>query len=72
MLVPHFGLAMSVPEFHALAECVRDAGIKFIIDPHIRFVGQPWEQVRIQSFIVRLTSVDLFLSNNNLPLEIIF
>ena len=69
MPVPHFGLAMSVPEFHALAERVRAAGIKFIIEPHIRFLGQPGEQVRIQSFIVRLTSADLFLSNNNLPLK---
>lgn len=42
--IPHFGLAMSVPEFHALAERVRAAGVKFIIEPHIRFVGQPGEQ----------------------------
>lgn len=47
MPVPHFGLAMSVPEFHALAERVKAAGVKFIIEPHIRFVGQPGEQVRI-------------------------
>lgn len=42
--VPHFGLAMSVTEFHALAERVKAAGVKFIIEPHIRFVGQPGEQ----------------------------
>ncbi|XP_024396722.1 uncharacterized protein [Physcomitrium patens] len=42
--VPHFGLAMSVPEFHAMAERVRAAGVRFIIEPHIRFVGQPGEQ----------------------------
>ena len=45
--VPHFGLAMSVPDFHALAERVKAAGIKFVIEPHIRFVGQPGEQVNI-------------------------
>jgi len=45
--VPHFGLALTVPEFHALAERVRAAGVKFIIEPHIRFVGQPGEQVCI-------------------------
>jgi hypothetical protein len=54
--IPHFGLAMSVPEFHALAERVRAAGVKFIIEPHIRFVGQPGEQVRIQFFSVRWSS----------------
>lgn len=43
--VPHFGLAMSVPDFHALADRVRAAGIQFIIEPHIRFSGQPGEQV---------------------------
>ena len=45
--VPHFGLAMSVSDFHALAERVKAAGIKFVIEPHIRFVGQPGEQVNI-------------------------
>jgi extradiol dioxygenase family protein len=45
--VPHFGLAMSVSDFHALAERVKAAGIKFLIEPHIRFVGQPGEQVNI-------------------------
>ena len=43
--VPHFGLAMSVPDFLDLAEQVKTRGIKFIIEPHIRFTGQPGEQV---------------------------
>lgn len=42
--VPHFGLAMSVDDFGALAERVQAAGVKFIIEPHIRFKGQPGEQ----------------------------
>lgn len=42
--VPHFGLALSVPQFHELAERVANAGIKFVIEPHLRFEGQPGEQ----------------------------
>ena len=42
--VPHFGLAVTVEEFHELAERVRRAGIKFIISPHLRFQGSPGEQ----------------------------
>ena len=42
--VPHFGLALTVEQFHALAERVRKAGIKFIIQPHLRFKGAPGEQ----------------------------
>lgn len=76
MPIPHFGLAMSVPEFHALAERVRAAGVKFIIEPHIRFVGQPGEQVRMQFFSVRWSSSterpsssDLFVSTNRVVSE---
>lgn len=42
--VPHFGLAMTEEEFHALAERLKNAGIKFIVEPHLRFKGQPGEQ----------------------------
>lgn len=42
--VPHFGLALKEDEFHALAERLRKAGIQFIIEPHLRFKGQPGEQ----------------------------
>ena len=42
--VPHTGLALTVDEFHALAERVRQAGITFIIEPHLRFLGMPGEQ----------------------------
>jgi extradiol dioxygenase family protein len=44
--VPHYGLALTVEQFHALAERVRNAGIEFIIEPHLRFKGMPGEQVR--------------------------
>ena len=42
--VPHAGLAVTVEQFHELAERVRKAGIKFIIEPHLRFQGAPGEQ----------------------------
>lgn len=42
--VPHAGLALTVEQFHALAERLRLAGVKFIIKPHLRFKGMPGEQ----------------------------
>ena len=44
MPVPHAGLALTVDQFHELAERVRNAGVTFIIEPHLRFKGQPGEQ----------------------------
>ncbi|MBK1783524.1 VOC family protein [Prauserella cavernicola] len=42
--VPHFGLVLPIPDFHALAERVRGAGISFVIEPYVRFAGEPGEQ----------------------------
>ena len=42
--VPHVGLALTVEQFHGLAERLKGAGIEFIIEPHLRFKGQPGEQ----------------------------
>ncbi|KAL3803803.1 hypothetical protein HJC23_003965 [Cyclotella cryptica] len=42
--VPHAGLALTVEEFHALAKRVKEAGVEFIIEPHLRFKGMPGEQ----------------------------
>jgi len=42
--VPHCGAALSVEQFHALAARLKAQGVKFEIEPHIRFVGQPGEQ----------------------------
>jgi len=38
------GLALTVEQFHELADRVRKAGVKFIIEPHLRFEGMPGEQ----------------------------
>ena len=45
--VPHFGLAMSTTQFHELATKLKAAEVKFVIEPHIRFEGQPGEQVSL-------------------------
>ena len=42
--VPHFGIVLAEEEFHQLAKTLKDNGIKFIIEPHLRFKGQPGEQ----------------------------
>src|SRR5918998_3478676 len=34
--VPHFGLILSVPGFHALADRFKAAGKTFVIDPYLR------------------------------------
>jgi len=42
--MPHFGLVLELPQWQALAERLRAAGTKFVIEPHLRYPGQPGEQ----------------------------
>lgn len=42
--VPHYGVVLEMDTWQALADRVRAAGIPFVIEPYIRFVGQPGEQ----------------------------
>ncbi len=42
--VPHFGLILTVPQFHELADRLRAAGTTFVIEPYRRFEGEPGEQ----------------------------
>ncbi len=42
--VPHFGIILSVDDWHALADKLAAKGIKFIIEPKIRFKGEVGEQ----------------------------
>lgn len=42
--VPHFGVLLDVVAFHTLAARLNDAGVEFVIPPHLRFAGQPGEQ----------------------------
>lgn len=42
--VPHFGVVLSVAQFHELATRLRQAQVEFVIDPYVRFQGEPGEQ----------------------------
>ena len=42
--VPHFGLVLSTDDFHDLANKMRAADAKFVIEPYLRFAGEPGEQ----------------------------
>jgi uncharacterized protein len=42
--VRHFGVVLSMDEWNALAARLRGEGMKFIIEPHIRFKGEVGEQ----------------------------
>lgn len=42
--VRHFGAILTLPQWDALAERLKAAGTRFVIEPNIRFQGQPGEQ----------------------------
>ena len=42
--IPHFGVVLAIHDWEALAGRMIAAGTKFIIEPGIRFKGQPGEQ----------------------------
>ena len=42
--IPHFGVVLEMETWQALAEKLRAAGIEFLIEPYVRFAGQPGEQ----------------------------
>ena len=42
--VRHFGLILSIPDWQRVTAKLKAAGTQFIIEPQIRFVGQPGEQ----------------------------
>lgn len=42
--VPHFGVLLSIEEFHELAERLRAVATEFVIDPYVRFAGRAGEQ----------------------------
>ncbi len=45
--VRHFGLILSLAAWEALAARLRAAGAAFIIEPGVRFAGQPGEQATL-------------------------
>jgi extradiol dioxygenase family protein len=42
--VRHFGIVLPMPEWAALANRLREKGVRFLIEPYIRFRGEPGEQ----------------------------
>lgn len=40
----HFGVILSMPDWQQLADRLQGAGTRFLIEPHVRFKGQPGEQ----------------------------
>lgn len=42
--VPHFGLILTIPAFHEMADRLKAAGTAFEIEPYLRFAGEVGEQ----------------------------
>jgi extradiol dioxygenase family protein len=45
--VRHFGVVLDLPAWHVLAERLKAAGTRFVIEPHVRFKGEPGEQATL-------------------------
>ncbi|MEC8859499.1 MAG: VOC family protein [Pseudomonadota bacterium] len=45
--VPHFGVVLTLPDWEALAAKLRALDTQFIIEPYVRFKGQPGEQATL-------------------------
>ncbi|MBC3906253.1 VOC family protein [Undibacterium umbellatum] len=57
--MPHLGVILSIPEWQALADRLLAQQIKFVLEPAIRFAGQPGEQATM-----------FFLDPSGNPIEI--
>jgi extradiol dioxygenase family protein len=42
--MPHVGVVLELPQWQALTERLRAAGTRFVLEPGVRFEGQPGEQ----------------------------
>jgi extradiol dioxygenase family protein len=42
--VRHFGIVLPMPEWEAMAARLKAQGVEFVIEPYIRFKGEPGEQ----------------------------
>lgn len=45
--VPHFGVVLDMAEWERLAGRLREAGVRFAIEPYVRFRGMPGEQATL-------------------------
>ena len=48
--VPHFGMVLEMADWDALASRLQAAGVRFVIEPHIRFANKPGEQATMFLF----------------------
>jgi extradiol dioxygenase family protein len=42
--IPHFGVVLTMEKWKAFAERLKNAGVRFVIEPYIRFQGEVGEQ----------------------------
>jgi len=42
--MPHFGQVLELPAWQAMAERLRAAGTRFVLEPQVRYAGEPGEQ----------------------------
>jgi uncharacterized protein len=42
--MPHFGLVLELPQWQAMAERLKKAGTEFVLQPQLRYPGEPGEQ----------------------------
>ena len=42
--MPHFGLVLALPEWQAMAQRLQAAKTQFVLEPQLRFEGEPGEQ----------------------------
>ncbi len=45
--VPHFGVVLEMADWQTLAARLQEAGTEFVIEPYVRFAGQPGEQATL-------------------------
>jgi extradiol dioxygenase family protein len=45
--VPHCGVVLEMKDWTALSRRLQEHGMKFVVEPHIRFKGQPGEQATL-------------------------
>lgn len=42
--IPHYGVVLTMPQWEELADRLRARNVDFVIEPTVRFAGQPGEQ----------------------------
>ena len=45
--VPHCGVVLEMVDWHSLADRLKQHGVQFVIEPYIRFRGEPGEQATL-------------------------